>query len=84
MGTIDGAWYPDLHTYSAVFFFIMLFILVMTHTLVLRDMYHWDSSVMSRKSYLIKSILAGYVGIVWIYTLTGLLTHPQSGIPNTD
>jgi hypothetical protein len=39
MGTIDGAWYPDLHTYSAVFFFLMLFIMVITKTIVIYDMY---------------------------------------------
>jgi hypothetical protein len=39
MGTIDGMGYPDLHTESAVFFFITLFLIVMTQTVVVRDMY---------------------------------------------
>lgn len=77
MGTIDGKWYPDLHTNSAIFFFVTLFLIVMTQTLVLRDMYLWDPTVISRKSYLIKVILALYVAIVWAYTLTGLVTHPS-------
>jgi len=77
MGTIDGMWYPDLHTNSAIFFFLTLFLIVMTQTLVLRDMYLWDSSVISRNSYIIKLILAIYVAIVWVCTLTGLVTHPS-------
>ena len=77
MGTIDGNWYPDLHTNSAIFFFVTLFLIVMTQTLVLRDMYHWDSSVLSRKSYLIKMLLAVYVAIVWIGTLGGLVLNPS-------
>lgn len=77
MGTIDGNWYPDLHTISAVFFFITLFLIVMTQTLVLRDMYLWDSSILSRKSYIIKILLAVYVAIVWVGTLVGLIVNPS-------
>lgn len=75
MGTIDGNWYPDLHTNSAIFFFLTLFIIVITQTLVLRDLYLWDVSVLSRKSYLIKMILAVYVALVWIGSLIGLLLN---------
>ncbi len=77
MGTIDGNWYPDLHTNSAIFFFVTLFLIVITQTIVLRDMYLWDSTVLSRKSYLVKIVLALYVAIVWAYTLIGLVTHPS-------
>jgi hypothetical protein len=63
MGTIDGMWYPDLHTNSAIFFFVVLFLIVMTQTLVLRDMYLWDSTVITQKSYLIKMVLAVYVSM---------------------
>jgi hypothetical protein len=76
MATIDGAWYPDLHTDSAVFFFLMLFIIVMTKTIVIHDMYQWDSSVISKKSLTIKSILAIYVALVWIWTGISLALHP--------
>ena len=77
MGTIDGAWYPDLHTNSAIFFFLTLFIIVITQSLVVRDLYHWDSTVISRKSYLIKMVLAIYVAIVWVGTLIGLILNPS-------
>jgi hypothetical protein len=77
MSTIDGAWYPDLHTNSAIFFFLTLFMIVITQSIVVRDLYHWDSTVISRKSYLIKMILAGYVGLVWVGTLAGLVLNPS-------
>jgi hypothetical protein len=76
MGTIDGAWYPDLHTNSAVFFFLMLFIIVMTKTIVIYDMYQWDTSFMVKRSLIIKVIFGTYVGIVWIYTAVSLALHP--------
>ena len=82
MGTIDGGGYPNLHTISAVFFFIMLFIIVMTQTIVLRDMYLWDSTVLSRKSIMIKSVLGIYVAVVWGFSLYGLLT--KSSDQNED
>jgi len=73
MGTIDGKWYPDLHTNSAIFFFVTLFVIVMTQTLVIREIYQWDSSIISRKSYFIKMIFAIYVLSIWIYSVTGLV-----------
>lgn len=78
MGTIDGNGYPDLHTNSAIFFFVMLFLIVMTQTVVVRDMYLWDSSVLSQKSYLIKLALAIYVACVWTFSLYGLLTKSKT------
>jgi len=39
IGTIDGAGYPDLHSYGAVFFFIVLFLITAVVTLVLRDIH---------------------------------------------
>lgn len=77
MGTIDGGWYPDLHTISAVFFFLILFIIVMTKTLVIWDMYQWDTSFISKKSVVIKVILGGYTALVWIYTAINLVLHPD-------
>lgn len=77
MGTIDGNGYPDLHTNSAVFFFVMLFLIVMTQTIVIRDMYKWDSSVLSQKSYFIKLALGIYVACVWFFSLYGLITKPS-------
>ncbi len=78
MGTIDGMFYPDLHTNCAIFFFVTLFLIVMTQTLVVRDMYLWDSSIISRKSYIIKLILAVYVGIVWVCCVYGLLVKSSA------
>jgi hypothetical protein len=48
IGTIDGDGYPDIHSIGAVFFFIVLFLIVVSSTIVLRNMNHWDSTVLSR------------------------------------
>lgn len=77
MGTIDGNGYPDLHTDSAVFFFLMLFILVLTKTIVIRDMYRWDTSFISTRDLWLKMLLGVYVALVWAFTLTGLVLNPQ-------
>jgi hypothetical protein len=39
IGTIDGAGFPELHTYGAVFFFVALLFTAVIVTLVLRDMH---------------------------------------------
>lgn len=73
IGTIDANGYPIIHDIGAVFFFIVLFLIAMTVTLVLRDMHAWDPSVISRKSYLAKSLFALYlIGLV-VYCLIDLL-----------
>jgi hypothetical protein len=77
MATIDGGWYPDLHTEGAVFFFVFLFLIVISQTLVLRDMHKWDSTVLTPSSYVMKSILMIYVAMIWIYCLYGVITHPD-------
>lgn len=84
MGTIDGNWYPDLHTNSAIFFFVTLFVIVMTQTIVIREMYQWDSTMISRKSYLIKIIFALYVALIWVYCVTGLVREPSDRNDDED
>lgn len=39
IGTIDGNGYPIIHDIGAIFFFIMLFLLAVTITLVVRDIH---------------------------------------------
>ena len=84
MGTIDGKWYPDLHTNSAIFFFVTLFVIVMTQTIVIREMYQWDSTMISRKSYLIKIVFALYVALIWVYCVTGLVREPSDRNDDED
>jgi hypothetical protein len=70
IGTIDGAGYPDIHTIGAVFFFIVLFVTAGAITFVLREMRKWNSSCISRKSIMVKSVLILYILGVAVYCLT--------------
>ena len=73
MGTIDGGGTGNVHTIGAVYFFIMLYLMVMNVTIVCSKMREWDSSFMSYSSLLQKKIVNGYLTIVWIYCLIGAL-----------
>lgn len=73
IGTIDGAGYPDLHTYGAVFFFVTLFITAVTVTLVLTDMHQWDTTVLNRSSYISKSIFAVACILLVLYCAIGFI-----------
>lgn len=73
IGTIDNGGTGDLHTAGAVFFFIVLFLIVVLLSLATHKMRQWDTSFMNRTSYLIKMILAGYLLGVWIYCVIGLI-----------
>lgn len=67
IGTIDGNGYPIIHDIGAVFFFVVLFLLAVTITLVLRDMHSWDPTVLNRTSYLLKTLFAAYMIGLAIY-----------------
>lgn len=69
IGTIDAKGYPAIHSIGAIFFFIVLFILAMYLTLVAKDMREWDTTFCSRKSILLKLIVAGYTFGVALYCL---------------
>jgi len=73
IGTIDGAGYPDLHSYGAVFFFVLLFFIAVVITLVLRDMHEWDSTVLNRTSFITKSVIALYLILMVLYCVVGAL-----------
>lgn len=77
IGTIDGAGYPDIHSIGAVFFFIVLFLVVVISTIVLRDMHLWDSTVLSRTSYVTKAGLTLYLVLLMTYCLYGLATEGE-------
>lgn len=81
IGTIDGAGYPDLHSFGAVFFFIVLFVTAGAITLVMKDMRDWDSRLFSRKSILVKIVVVGYILGVAIYCLVGAVAK---GEPEND
>ena len=75
IGTIDGNGYPVIHDIGAVFFFIVLFLLAIIITLVVRDMYSWDSTFVNRNSFLSKTLFAGYLIGMVIYCLVDAVLH---------
>jgi hypothetical protein len=81
IGTIDGAGYPDLHTFGAVFFFIALFVVAGAVTMVMREMHNWDPKLVSRKSMLAKTVVFGYIVLVTIYCIVGGIAE---SIPHND
>lgn len=73
IGTIDNGGTGDAHTIGAVIFFIVLFIMIVLLTHLTIKMRQWDSSFISRKSYFMKLGLCGYLLLVWVYCLIGLV-----------
>ena len=73
IGTIDNSGTGDAHTVGAVFFFIILFILIMLKTILIIKMRNWDTTFMGRNSYISKLLLGVYLLSVWIYCLIGLI-----------
>jgi len=74
IGTIDGDGTGTIHGVGAVFFFVVLFVIAVSVTLVIRDMFDWDTTVLSHSSILIKSGLTLYVCICAVYCIIGSLT----------
>ena len=69
--TIDGEGEGPLHTPSALIFFIVWEIAIVYITFYLYELSEWDSSIISARSMRLKSLLAIYVSLVWIYCLYG-------------
>jgi len=54
IATIDAKGTPFIHGLGAVVFFIILFIVAVSSTIVIKDMHSWQTSIMNRNSLLIK------------------------------
>lgn len=54
IATIDAEGVPLIHGLGAVIFFITLYIIGVYSTIIMRDMYTWQTSIMSRNSLLLK------------------------------
>ena len=59
IATIDGAGYPNILIIGAIGFFIVLFLTTGAITIVMREMYMWDTTSFSRTSIWVKSIIVG-------------------------
>ena len=74
IGTIDEKGIGKLHGPCAVIFFVIWVVVIIRITLFINNLRHWDISVVSAGSILLKKLLAGYVAGVWLYCIYGLLT----------
>ena len=82
IATIDGGNLPMLHIIGAIFFFIFLLLITGTMTIILIDMHSWSASVISRGSLFIKTLLAGYIIIVALYSIFGAIK--EKVIPDNE
>jgi len=73
IGTIDIGGTGTIHGAGAVYFFICLYFLVVNMTIISRTMRRWDTRFMSARSLIQKIVVAGYLSIIWIYCLVGLV-----------
>lgn len=74
IGTIDEKGIGKLHSPCAVIFFVIWMIIIIRVTTFISAVRQWDSSIVSRKSMLLKKLLAFYVSGVWVYCIYGLIT----------
>ena len=84
IGTIDENGTGQLHGACAVIFFVIWFSVIIKITSFISELRHWDSSVISRKSMVLKKALAFYIVSVWIYCIYGLLTTPNDNQKKSD
>lgn len=84
VATIDGHGTTKIHGPGAVFFFIVLLIVVGAVTIVLREMKSWCSSVISDRSRLIKTSILIYLIGVLVYCIIGLLLKKEEDLSHDD
>lgn len=77
IGTIDEKGIGKLHGPCAVIFFVIWVIIIIRVTTFISSVRQWDSSIVTRKSMLLKKLLAFYVCGVWVYCIYGLITTPD-------
>lgn len=75
IGTIDEKGIGKLHGPCAVTFFVIWIIIIIRITFFISALRQWDSTVVSRKSMLLKKLLAFYVSGVWVYCIYGLILY---------
>jgi hypothetical protein len=73
IGTIDEKGTGSLHGPCAVIFFVVWMVVIMRITTFLRELREYDSSVLTRRSMVIKNLLAIYILGVWLYCIYGLI-----------
>jgi hypothetical protein len=84
IGTIDEKGIGKLHGPCAVIFFVIWVIVIIRITTFMSKLRHWDTTVVSKRSMLLKKLLAFYVLGIWIYCIYGLLTTPDENQKKSD
>jgi hypothetical protein len=77
IATIDASKRPPIHGIGAVFFFILLYVISTSLTLVIRDIRAWDTTITSRASIILKTIFSGYLLAVVIYFIIGSILENE-------
>ena len=62
-----------MHAVGAVYYFLVLFVMLIGLTTVAYNMRQWDANFMKRGSLWVKILLSAYLAGVWIYALIGLI-----------
>ena len=75
ISTIDIGGYGNFHVVGAVYYFIVAFLMNINFTIIAIKMRNWDVTFMSWGSLCKKMFVAGYLGLIWIYCLVGILTE---------
>lgn len=74
MATVDGKGTGSAHSIGAVFFFIILYVMVVNITFLCINMRNWDSSFMTKRSLFLKKIVNTYFNLMWGYmVITAIL-----------
>lgn len=73
IATIDEKGTPPIHGIGAVFFFILLYIIATSITIVMWDLREWDSKIIGRRSINIKVTIALYLFVIAMYFIIGSL-----------
>ena len=77
IGTIDEKGIGKLHGPCAVIFFVIWVIVIVKITIFTGKVRQWDPTVISRRSIILKKLLAYYVIFIWCYCIYGLITTPN-------
>lgn len=78
IATIDGKGTGSAHDINAVTFFVIWFIVIMAMTVYTTKLYNWDTTVITPYSLRLKQAIAGYIALVWLYCVVGLITESGS------
>ena len=75
MATIDIGGYGNAHIVGAIYYFVILYMMVVNFTVIAVKMYRWDTRSISLTGLYFKVAISVYLTCVWFYCLYGVLTE---------